>query len=141
MNNLVSRQYLALIASRFLDFLDFKNVKKVSDFNTCLINKYSINNFSINDGLSNYLIIQITPSNKRTQALTMDYIENGSKGIVLSIKINSALNYSKINLKCDSSVKSYETYSADIFGNKINIKTLKGTNILNLKDELEQLIT
>jgi hypothetical protein len=87
----------------------------------------------------------LNPSEEGTEAYTISYVAEGNpgnpnKGVVLDLKINTQLNYSKIILKNQHYLRGYTPFRRDPFYNLIQTKTINSTKIPLLKSELSHLV-
>src|SRR3990172_5282094 len=84
------------------------------------------------------MTFEMRPSNYRTQAYTLSYT-NPEGGILVEIKLNPDLGYSRIILKSQDPVKGYSPFSHDRFGNIQQEKMLHSSDLVFCLKELSDL--
>ena len=84
------------------------------------------------------IIIELRPSNSDTVAHTISYIDYNN-GIPIELRVNYELGYSTIILKSDYLVEGFELFERDAFGNFMQYRKIKETEISEIRGELEKL--
>jgi hypothetical protein len=96
----------------------------------------------INISSGKYITIEWRPSSNSSMgigmALTISYIVK-DVGIPLEVRLNRDENYTRIILKSNREIKSYECFYTDPYGNIYQDKIIRPANITLLQKELESL--
>ena len=132
MTNTITKEDLARAAGKLLDFLN-QNAEFIYR------NVPAEQNILLDKKTQEQIMTETRPSNIGTKAYILSYVMPG-RGIVLELKINKELGYSKIIAKGDFNLKDYNQFTSDAFNNIIQSKDMKTTDISYLKSELEKLI-
>ena len=74
----------------------------------------------------------------RSTSISLAYIIKAG-GVPLDIRINSSLGYSDIMFKSLDSIKNYDIFEVDCFGNNYQSKRIESSNLSEVRSELEYL--
>lgn len=127
----VTKSMLKHIANNFINTIEKQGLDSLKSLEANLENEMHISE-------SEYIMIELRPSNLGTTTFTISYIAPGT-GIPLEVKINDILHYSKIVLKSTYKVNGYEPFSIDKIRNVVQAKTLPSIDIKDIKRELKYL--
>lgn len=82
--------------------------------------------------------IELRPSNHGTQAFTLAYIVPG-RGIPLEIRLNPALRYTRLIVKCETPLSGYRPWALNPLSHLVQERSIAGSDLLRLKAELSTL--
>lgn len=127
------KEILDNFIANFLEFTKDFEINTLSDIETMLNSKVGIENSS------DFVEIQSSLSDFGTKACTLSYVHS-DKGIVLGVKINGKLKYSKIFVKLNSYLDGYTAFGVDGFGNIQQEKKIFSSDFSKVKEELKKLL-
>ncbi len=135
---IIDYEKLQFSAEKLLEIFERNKISTVSDLEQVLDEKFIVDTHP-----SDFVMVELRPSNKGTFACTVSYIAP-SYGIPIELKINSELNYSQIFIKTKDMVDGYilfEYGAIDEFQNLRQYKRLETTDLTELIKEIKKLIS
>ena len=131
---LITQGKLKEIAKSVLDFLEKENIDTIGSLFSRLGESFNIKE-------SDHIIqIESRSSESGSEAYTISYIAPKA-GIPIEIRMNPNFNYSKIIVKTKPKLIGYIPIISDYFGNFIQHKRIGCCSILEIKKELEKLVS
>jgi len=130
----ITKEYLGRVAESVLRILGNEKITSFPDLDRIMNQKFSI------DKKTDYISVELRPSNLGTTVRTISYIAPGH-GIPLEVRVNEELKYSRIIVKGDFNLPDYIPFAQDIFGNTAQDKQLGSIDISQIKSELKKLIS
>ena len=131
-STLISRGQLGTYAHSLLDFLEEKNITQIERLEQMMDAEYAVGE---ND---EYIHLHQRPSNGGTFTYTISYMVS-EVGIPIEVKLNSQLGYSQVIVKGDFTLREYEIFARDAFGNKIQNKRVGSTDLSEIREEIRHL--
>lgn len=129
----ISKQDLELRAHRLLKLLEDEGIDSIEDLEDKVLK-----NLRVKISLTEEISFILSPSNNNTSAYTISYgVDN--VGTPLEIKMNSALNYTKIILKSIHHFRGYSPFHMDLYNNIMQQITIPHTNLSKIKEKIVSL--
>jgi len=131
---LITQKKLGQIARNVLDFLEREDINSIKSLEKRLGESFDVKR-------EDHIIqIELRPSESGSKAYTISYIMPRG-GIPIEIRMNPDFNYSKIIVKTKPKLTDYIPLIFDYFGNIIQDKSIESCSILEIKKELEKLVS
>ncbi len=130
---LITPEKLGEFARNLLDFLDGEKIETIGDI-------FSRLEKDLTDKRKDNIILDSQFSESEGEIYRINYIDYGL-GIPIEIRMNHNRDYFEIKVKVNSILDYYTSTSSDNFGNYRQNKKIKGCTILEIKKELENLVS